>query len=70
MSTAVVPLPVFSPEFTAVCDACGATTMWFKANRIVQQGRSPEVEKGFKCAACEAFETKVLDTRGKIHARD
>lgn len=61
---------VFRPEFAAVCDACGATTMWFKANRMRQAEDGPVVEKGYKCADCETFEEKVLDSRGRIHDRE
>lgn len=66
----LVPV-VFSPEFTAVCDTCGKTTMWFKANKVVQgePGMRPLVEKGFKCSACETFEDRVLDTRGRVQVR-
>lgn len=62
---------MFNPEFTAVCDACGQATLWFKANRVVaHEGAVPVAEKGFKCSVCESFEEKVLDTRGRIHDRD
>ncbi len=61
---------VFRPDFAAVCDACGTTTTWFKANRVARLEGSPSVLKGYKCSDCETFETKVLDTRGKIRTRD
>lgn len=61
---------VFSPEFAAVCDECGTTTTWFKANRVAKVDGDPRVLKGYKCAECETFEEKLLDTRGKIHKRD
>ncbi|MDX1611232.1 MAG: hypothetical protein R3185_02600 [Candidatus Thermoplasmatota archaeon] len=61
---------MFRPAFSAVCDACGATTMWFKANRLAETEDGALVEKGFKCAQCEAFESKVLDTRGRIQSRE
>lgn len=60
---------VFSPEFMAVCDTCGTTTMWFKANRMAEVEGRPAAVKGYKCADCETFEEKVLDTRGQIHER-
>lgn len=60
---------VFSAEFTAVCDTCGTTTLWFKANRLAEVDGRPKAVKGFKCAECETFESKVLDTRGQIHDR-
>ena len=62
---------MFAPAFTAVCDHCSKTTMWFKANRVLaaDDGQAPEVAKGFKCSSCDAFEEKVLDTRGRIQTR-
>lgn len=44
--------------------------MWFKANRLDQVEGRPKAVKGYKCAECETFESKVLDTRGQIHERD
>lgn len=43
--------------------------MWFKANRLGEIDGRPQAVKGFKCAECETFERKVLDTRGRIHDR-
>lgn len=62
---------VFQPEFLAVCDSCGQTTPWFKANQMLQSddGR-PVAVKGYKCASCGTFEQKVLDSRGRIQERD
>lgn len=61
---------MFSPEFTAICDTCGKATAWFKANRLGQTDGEPRAIKGYKCAECETFEEKVLDTRGQIWARE
>lgn len=61
---------MFRAEFAAVCDACGTTTQWVKANRVAEVEGGPRVLKGYKCATCETFEAKVLDTRGQIHKRD
>jgi len=60
---------VFRPAFTALCDECGTTTMWTKANRIDAEDE-PVVLKGFKCSQCDTFEERVLDTRGTVHSRD
>lgn len=61
---------MFRPAFTAVCDACAKATMWVKANRMGEdEGRIAAV-KGFRCTECDAFERKVLDSRGRIQARD
>lgn len=62
-------LRVFEPEFSAVCDTCGATTAWHKANRVAEVDGEPSVLEGYKCAECETFETKVLDTEGGIRTR-
>ncbi len=43
--------------------------MWVKANRMVQDEGGPLVRKGFRCTECDAFEPKVLDTRGTIRTR-
>lgn len=61
---------VFEAEFSAVCDTCGTTTTWHKANRVAELDGQPTVLKGFKCAECETFETKVLDTDGEFRSRD
>lgn len=61
---------MFSPEFAAVCDACGTTTTWFKANRVAEVDERPRVLKGYKCSECETFETKILDSRGNIQTRE
>jgi hypothetical protein len=61
---------VFEPAFTAVCDACGTTTEWMKANRIARPDGEPRFLKGYKCSRCETFEEKVLDTDGEMEARD
>jgi hypothetical protein len=63
------PPSVFEPEFSAVCDTCGATTTWHKANRVAEVDGQPSFLKGYKCAECETFETKVLDTEGEIRSR-
>ncbi len=61
---------MFQPEFTAVCDTCVETTMWFKANKLVQsEDGQARAAKGYKCSVCETFEEKVLDTRGRIWKR-
>lgn len=61
---------MFRPEFAAVCDECGATTTWIKANRVTELEGRPRVLKGYKCSECETFETKVLDTRGRFQTRE
>ncbi len=61
---------MFRPAFTAVCDGCGTTTMWVKANRMAHEDGRSRVLKGFRCTDCDAFEAKVLDTRGRIRTRE
>lgn len=61
---------MFRPAFSALCEACGTTTTWVKANRMSQRDDAPLALKGFRCTNCDTFETKVLDTRGQVRTRD
>jgi hypothetical protein len=44
--------------------------MWVKANRVGEADGRPQAVKGFRCADCDAFEAKVVDTRGTVRRRD
>ncbi|MGQ0536743.1 MAG: hypothetical protein ACT4PT_11820 [Methanobacteriota archaeon] len=64
-------MPVWEPDFIAVCPSCNENSFWHKANvmKAAPDGTAT-IAKGYKCAGCQAVHSRVVDTRGRIWVRE